>query len=102
MSIFKKVLTAGEGKKIKALEAVVPRRQRLEEAIQALSTMSCGAKTGEFSSASRTARTSTTSCPRPSPWRGRPPRGHRAASLRRPADGWGRAPLRLDRRDEDR
>ena len=45
MSIFKKLLTAGEGKKLKALEAVVPVVNAHEEAIDgAWRTTSCGAR----------------------------------------------------------
>ena len=48
MSVFRKLLTAGEGKKIKALEAVVPVVASYEEAIKALSDEELRAKTGEF------------------------------------------------------
>jgi preprotein translocase subunit SecA len=48
MSILKKVLTAGEGKKVRALEAVVPRVNALEDDFKAFSDEELRAKTGEF------------------------------------------------------
>ena len=48
MSIFKKVLSAGEGKKIKSLEAVVPRVNALEDEMRALDDTALSGKTGEF------------------------------------------------------
>ena len=48
MSILKKVLYAGENKKIKALEAVVPRVNALEDEIKALDDAALKGKTGEF------------------------------------------------------
>ncbi len=48
MSIFKKVLNAGEGKKSKALSALVPHINELEPEIQALSDSELQAKTPEF------------------------------------------------------
>ncbi|HYI45776.1 MAG TPA: preprotein translocase subunit SecA [Actinomycetota bacterium] len=48
MSIVRKVLTAGEGKKIKALSAIVPRVNDLEPEIQALSDDALRGKTAEF------------------------------------------------------
>ncbi len=48
MSILKKVLTAGEGKKIRSLEAVVPRVNALEDDFKALSDDALRGKTGEF------------------------------------------------------
>ena len=48
MSIISKVLNAGEGKKIKALEAVVPRVNALEPEISALSDDALRGKTPEF------------------------------------------------------
>ena len=50
MSIFQKLLTAGEGKKLKALEAVVPVVNSHEEAISALSDDELRGKTNEFRS----------------------------------------------------
>ena len=48
MSIFKKVLSAGESKKIRTLEAVVPRVNALEDDFKALSDDELRGKTGEF------------------------------------------------------
>jgi preprotein translocase subunit SecA len=48
MSLIKKVLYAGEGKKIKSLQAVVPRVNALEEEIKKLSDDELRGKTGEF------------------------------------------------------
>jgi preprotein translocase subunit SecA len=48
MSIFKKVLAAGEGKKMRALEAIVPRVNALEDEMKALDDAGLAAKTPEF------------------------------------------------------
>ena len=48
MGILKKVLSAGEGKKIKALEALPPLVNALEDEIQALDDDALRAKTAEF------------------------------------------------------
>ena len=48
MSMFKKVLRSGEGKKLRALEAIVPDINALEPEIQKLSDDDLQAKTGEF------------------------------------------------------
>jgi preprotein translocase subunit SecA len=48
LSIFQKLLTAGEGKKLKALEAVVPVVNSHEEATQALTDDELRGKTAEF------------------------------------------------------
>ncbi len=48
MSMFKKVLRSGEGKKIRALEAIAPDINALEPEIQKLSDEELQAKTGEF------------------------------------------------------
>ena len=48
MSMFKKVLRSGEGKKLRALGAIVPDVNALEPEIQALSDDQLRAKTGEF------------------------------------------------------
>ncbi|MGH2746366.1 MAG: preprotein translocase subunit SecA [Actinomycetota bacterium] len=48
MSIFRKVLTAGEGKKLRLLESVVPVVNALEAETEALDDASLAAKTGEF------------------------------------------------------
>ncbi len=48
MSIFSKVLRSGEGRKIRALEAIVPDVNALEPEIQALSDEALKAKTVEF------------------------------------------------------
>ncbi len=48
MSIFRRVLRAGEGKKVRALQDLVPDITALEPQIQALSDEALQAKTGEF------------------------------------------------------
>jgi preprotein translocase subunit SecA len=48
MSIFKRVLRAGEGKKVRALQDIVPEINALEPQIQKLSDELLKAKTGEF------------------------------------------------------
>ncbi|RMH79158.1 MAG: preprotein translocase subunit SecA [Actinomyces sp.] len=48
MSIFKSVLRAGEGKKLRALKALVPDINALEPEIEALDDDALRAKTGEF------------------------------------------------------
>ena len=48
MSVWKKVLRSGEGKKVRALEALVPEINALEPEIAALTDDQLQAKTGEF------------------------------------------------------
>ena len=48
MSVFQKVLNTGEGKKIKALESLVPDINALEPETKALSDDALRARTGEF------------------------------------------------------
>ena len=48
MSIFSRVLRSGEGRKLKALQALVPDINALESEMQALSDAALRAKTGEF------------------------------------------------------
>src|SRR5687767_6829140 len=48
MSIFKKILTAGEGKKQKLLESVVPRVNELEDDFKKLTDDELRGKTDEF------------------------------------------------------
>ncbi|HYP24521.1 MAG TPA: preprotein translocase subunit SecA [Actinomycetota bacterium] len=48
MSIIKKVLAAGEGKKLKALQAIVPRVNSLEDEVKRLDDDALRARTGEF------------------------------------------------------
>ena len=48
MSILKKVLRSGEGKKLKALEALVPVVNDTEPEMKALSDDELRAKTGDF------------------------------------------------------
>ena len=48
MAIFDKILRAGEGKKLKALQALVPDISALEPEMEALSDAALQAKTGEF------------------------------------------------------
>ena len=102
MSVLTKFLRIGEGKKQRALQSLVPDINALEPELEALSDEELAHKTVEFKerlangedlhdllveafAVSREAR-----------------RTHRPAPLRRPANGWGRAALRQDRRNEDR
>jgi hypothetical protein len=101
--MFDRILKVGEGRKLKAVQGLVPDINALEPEIEALSDDALRAKTAEF---------------RQRIDRGEPvddlmleafadvarggPAGHRPAPLRRPADGWRRPALRLDRGDEDR
>ena len=48
MSVFKRVLRSGEGRKLKALQALVPDINALEPEMQALSDDALRARTGEF------------------------------------------------------
>src|SRR5690606_23157838 len=48
MSIFDKILRSGEGKKLKALQALVPDINALEPEMEALSDAALQAKTAEF------------------------------------------------------
>ena len=48
MSVFDKILRAGEGKKLRALQALVPDINALEPELEALSDAALQAKTGEF------------------------------------------------------
>ena len=48
MALFQRVLRAGEGRKLKALESLVPEINALEPEIQALSDDGLRAKTAEF------------------------------------------------------
>ena len=48
MSVFSRVLRSGEGKKVKALEAIVPDINELGDATAALSDDALRARTGEF------------------------------------------------------
>ncbi len=50
MSIFSKVLRAGEGRKLRALQGLVPDIDALESQMQALSDDGLRAKTAEFRS----------------------------------------------------
>ena len=103
MGILDRILRAGEGKKLKALQALVPDINALEPALQKLTDDAARGQDGRVPRAHR----ATARPRRPARRgvrghaRGRDPR-HRSAPLRRAADGWRRAALRLGRRDEDR
>ena len=103
MGIFDKILRAGEGKKLKALQALVPDINALEPEIEAAVRRRAAGQDRRVPPAARQRRG-----PRRPADRGlrRRPRGgqpgHRPAPLRRPADGRRRPALRLGRRDEDR
>ena len=103
MSMFTKILRAGEGKKVRALASSCPTSTPSSPRCEALSDDDLRAQDGRVPRAARQRRG-----PRRPAGRGlrRRPRGgqagHRPAPLRRPADGRRRPALRLDRRDEDR
>ena len=103
MGVFDKLLRAGEGKKVRALQALVPDINALEPEIKALSDDALRAKTGRVPPAARQRRG-----PRRPADRGvrGDPRGRaagdRPAPLRRAAHGRRGPALRLGRRDEDR
>ena len=68
MSFITKLFTGGNDREIKKLWPIVDEINDLEAEIQALDDDALRAKTDEFRAAlRRTARRSTTSCPRPSP-----------------------------------
>ena len=48
MGVFDKVLRAGEGRKVRAVQALVPEINALEDETKALSDDALRAKTGEF------------------------------------------------------
>jgi len=72
MSLFSRVLRSGEGKKVKALEALVPDINAVAERFAAMDDDGLRAMTGSSGSASTEARKSTTSSSRRSVWSGRP------------------------------
>ncbi len=85
MGILDRILRAGEGKKIKALEGIVPDINAFEPEIEALSDDALKAKTNEFRQRlDNGAETSTTCWSRRSPSRREAADpGHRPAPLRR-------------------
>ncbi len=103
MSVFSKILRAGEGKKVRALQALVPDINELEASHQGPERRGPGSPDGRVPGAAGPGRGRQ----RPARRRLRDhARGgladHRPAPLRRAADGRRRPALRLDRRDEDR
>ena len=103
MSVFAKVLRAGEGRKVRRLAEVVPLINALEDEVAAMSDEELAHMTVEFRErldagedlndllveAFAVVRETARAHDRPAP-------------LRRPAHGRDGAALRLDRRDEDR
>ena len=80
MPIIDKISNLGEGRKLKQLQELARLVNTYEPEIEELTDDELRAKTAEFRSrARRTARSSTTCSPRPSPSRARPP-GARSAS----------------------
>ena len=109
MSIFTKVLRAGEGKKLKALTSLVPDINAFEPEMEALTDDQLRHKTVEFRQQMARAEPDEIDdalndilLEAFAVVREAVPAGHRPAPLRRPAHGRRRAALRLDRRDEDR
>ena len=118
MSFFQKILHAGEGKRLKAVQAIVPEVNALEPEIERLSDEQLLARTAEFKRQVDRARSGARdpeheqelvadAARRPAPRGVRDrPRGRQArarpAPLRRAGHGRRRAAPRLGRRDEDR
>ncbi len=103
MSVFSKILRAGEGKKVRALQALVPDINELERETEALSDEALAHRTVEFRE--RLDRGEDVNDMLVEAFADRPgsgPADHRPAPLRRAADGWSGPALRVDRRDEDR
>ena len=73
MSVFTKVLRAGEGKKVRRLAELVPLIGALEPDMQGLSDDALAHKTVEFKERLDRARASTTSLWSPTPWSARRP-----------------------------
>jgi len=48
MGLFNKILHAGEGRRLKAVQAIVPEVNALEPEVERLSDEQLAAKTGEF------------------------------------------------------
>ena len=67
MKIVEKLLRAGEGRILKKLDNIAAQVNAIEDDFDKLTDAELRAETDEFSSASPTARPSTTSCPRRSP-----------------------------------
>ncbi len=103
MSVFTKVLRAGEGKKVRRLAELVPLIGALEPEMQALSDDALAHKTVEFRERLDQGETLDDLLDRGLRRGARGGlAGARPAPLRRAADGRHGAALRLDRRDEDR
>ncbi len=103
MGMFSKILRVGEGRKVKALESLVPEVNELEDEFKRLSDDQLRAKTGEFKGRLERGEDLDDLMPEAFATVREAARPHaRPAPLRLPAHGWLRPPLRLGRRDEDR
>ena len=81
MGVFDKVLRAGEGKKVRAVQSARPRDQRARATRpRPCPTTHCGPARASSASASTTARPSTTCSSRRSPSSARPPSGSSASA----------------------
>ncbi len=102
MGILDRILRAGEGKKLKALQGIVPEINALEGEYKALSDDKLRAKTGEFRQRlDNGADIDDMLVEAFAVMREAADRTTRTTSLRRPDDGWCGAALRLGRGDED-
>ena len=103
MSVFSKILRAGEGKKVRALQALVPDINALETRDRGPERRGPGPPHGRVPGAAGAGRGPQRPAGRGIRHRaGGRPADHRPAPLRRAADGRRGPALRLDRRDEDR
>ena len=102
MSVFTKVLRAGEGKKVRRLADLVPLVNALEPEIEALSDAELQAFTPRFKERLANGETLEDILVEAFAVVRRGVAGARPAPLRRPADGGHGPPLRVDRRNEDR
>ena len=103
MSVFSKILRAGEGKKVRALQALVPDINELETRHQGPERRGPGPPHRRVPRAPGAGRGPQRPARRGVRHRARGGLAHhRPAPLRRAADGRRRPALRLDRRDEDR
>jgi len=87
MTVFSKILKAGEGKRVRQLAELVPPINELADEMAALSDEELRAKTDEFRARLAEGEDLDDMLLEPSPWCASRDPGARSASLRRPADG---------------